>query len=340
MKRKEKIRISYIDTSKCLVILFMIIGHIIIFFRDLGNNHDQLLIFIHSFHMPAFFIFSGLFFKKEKIEKQSLKKFFTSKFKSLIIPYLFLDISGGIIASILNKKFSFKIILKILKKTFSLDPNMGSNWFLLSLFIGNIILYFVIKYYKEWFKYFIISIVLLFSFHRIYIGGGEITTIVFFLRGIIGFIFMYLGYSLKDYYFNDYNKRVDIIIVAAILLAVIMNINGQIDIWSCTINNPIYMILGGIVGTFLIIGISKNIDNRFFQFIGRNTITIMGTHYILIENLYKLLKLGSGDKSFIILFLAVLLIEIPWIYLYEKYIPFLIGKKDRKFTSLLKNNTL
>lgn len=77
----------------------------------------------------------------------------------------------------------------------------------------------------------------------------------------------------------------------------------------------------------MIIGISKNIDNRFFQFIGRNIITIMGTHYILIEKLYKLLRLGSGDKSFIILFLVVLLVEIPWIYLYEKYIPFLIEKK-------------
>ena len=46
MKRKEKMRISYRDTAKCLVIFFMIIGHIIIFFRNLGNNHDQLLIFI------------------------------------------------------------------------------------------------------------------------------------------------------------------------------------------------------------------------------------------------------------------------------------------------------
>lgn len=329
MKKKEKNRITYIDTAKCLTILFMILGHIIIFFRNLGNNHAQLLIFIHSFHMPAFFIISGLFFKKEKILKESFKQFLISKIKSLIIPYLFLDISGGIIDSILKKQFSLKIIVEILKKTFSIKPNMGSNWFLLSLFMGSIILYFFIKYYKEWFKYIIISIVLLFSFHRINISGVEITTTIFFVRGLIGFLFLYIGYSLKDYYFNDYNKRIDIIVVVSILLAVIMDINGQIDIWACTINNPIYMILGGIVGTFLIIGISKNVDNRFFQFIGRNTITIMGTHYILIEKLHKILRLGSGDKSFIILFLVVLLVEIPWIYLYEKYIPVLIGKKVR-----------
>ena len=327
-KRKE--RITYIDTAKCLVILFMILGHIIIYFRGLGNDHPQLLIFIHSFHMPAFFIFSGLFFKKEKILKQSFFNYIILKIKSLIIPYLFLDISGGIINSIIKKKLSLKIIIEIIKKTFSLNPNMGANWFLLSLFIGSIILYFIIKYYKKWFNYFIILAVLLFSFHRIGIEYDKITLTIFLLRGVIGFIFMYLGYSLKNYYFDDYNKRIDIIIVTSILLAVIMDINGQIDIWSCTINNPIYMILGGIIGTFLIIGISKNIDNQFFQFIGRNTITIMGTHYILIENLYKILKLGIGDKSFIILFISVLLIEIPWIYLYEKYIPFLIGKSKNK----------
>ena len=325
-KKKEKIRVTYIDTAKCIAILSMVLGHLIIFYRSLGNDHPQLLMFIYTFHMPSFFIFSGLFFDSQKWFSKSAYQFLISKFKSLIIPYLFLDITGGFLNLIVSNKFSLKALLNIIPKTFSQNPNISSNWFLLARFMANIIFYFFMKYYREWFKYIVILPVLIIGFKHVLLT--KLT--IFIYRGIIGFTFMYFGYVFKEYFFDDYNKRTDIIILSFILTITCMNWNGQIDIWGVIINNPIYMLIGGIVGTFLIIGISKNIDNRLFQFIGKNTITILGTHSILIESLHKFLNLSNGNKSLLLLFLIIMIIELPWMYFYDKYFPRLIGKNYKK----------
>ena len=52
-----KKRIEYIDIVRGICILYMIAGHID--FRCVAFDH-----YIHAFHMPLFFLFSGFFFKK------------------------------------------------------------------------------------------------------------------------------------------------------------------------------------------------------------------------------------------------------------------------------------
>lgn len=316
-------RITYIDTVKCIAIVLTLLGHIIITFRRLGNNHPSLLMLIYTFHMPAFFIISGIVFNTKKWLNVSPAKFILSKSLTIIIPYIFLDITGGILMALFSGNASFDKLLPIIKTTFSYSTNVGPTWFLPAFFMANILFFFFVKYYRKWFKYV--------AFLPILIIGAKIIPssplYIFITRGIIGFTFLYIGYVLKKYFLDDYNKRYDVLIVAAVLLIILTKLNGQIDLWSSSIHNPIYMMLGGIVGTFLIFGISKHLDNKAFQFYGKNTIIVMATHSILILPLYHLLNLRPNNISLVLLFIIISALEIPIILIYNKLFPKLIGKK-------------
>ena len=92
-----KSRLIYIDVARGLAILFVVIGHMNQFYRDnLGIENPQMLAFIYTFHMPLFFIISGMLFSEKSYRETSFFCFVIKKIKSLIIPYIFFDILGGV----------------------------------------------------------------------------------------------------------------------------------------------------------------------------------------------------------------------------------------------------
>ena len=60
-------RIEYIDTAKAIGILLVILGHCKFLYRP------ELGIFIYSFHMPLFFVISGMFVKPLSISNGIMK---------------------------------------------------------------------------------------------------------------------------------------------------------------------------------------------------------------------------------------------------------------------------
>lgn len=78
----EKKRLSWVDVTKGFLMILVVIGHYP------GQLDFPLAKYIYWFHMPAFFILSGMFFKpilEKGITKQAIHK----RFMQLIVPYLF-----------------------------------------------------------------------------------------------------------------------------------------------------------------------------------------------------------------------------------------------------------
>ena len=76
-----KNRVSWIDISKGIAIILVVLGHSI---QSYGNDNDVLFKCIYSFHMPAFFVVSGLTFKWADDFKTYIKR----KAKVLLLPYV------------------------------------------------------------------------------------------------------------------------------------------------------------------------------------------------------------------------------------------------------------
>ncbi|KXH81957.1 acyltransferase family protein [Sporosarcina sp. HYO08] len=83
MKNK---RLGWVDVMKGFLMILVVIGHYP------GQLDFPLAKYIYWFHMPAFFILSGLFFKPV-VEKGQMKNAIHKRFMQLIVPYLFFLIS-------------------------------------------------------------------------------------------------------------------------------------------------------------------------------------------------------------------------------------------------------
>ena len=78
-------RLDYLDYAKGFGIILVVLGHI----YDISN---PIKIWLYSFHMPLFFIISGLLIRYTNINERDMNGIIVSKFKSLIIPYIFFEL--------------------------------------------------------------------------------------------------------------------------------------------------------------------------------------------------------------------------------------------------------
>ena len=75
-------RISYIDNAKGILILCIILGHVYT-----GGGIHRL---IYVFHVPAFFIISGILFNYSKTLEKPFASVLKKKVKNILVPLIFL----------------------------------------------------------------------------------------------------------------------------------------------------------------------------------------------------------------------------------------------------------
>jgi fucose 4-O-acetylase-like acetyltransferase len=138
-----KERLPYIDSAKAIGILLVIIGHC-----ESINTIPYLRGMIYSFHMPLFFIISGMFIRP-MLFTESIKKYF----RTLLVYYiktqllilfilLIINIYFWDIDTLGNYVFDWwkKLLFIDLTSSSVMDrPLTGPIWFLVALFWGSII---------------------------------------------------------------------------------------------------------------------------------------------------------------------------------------------------------
>lgn len=143
MKKK---RLTWIDLTKGLLMIFVVIGHYP------GELNFPLSKYIYWFHMPAFFIMSGLFFKP-LLEKGALVTGIKKRFMQLIIPYLFFVVlitvtRYGMEIGYGNTDLSWYVndLMKIIIGGRFVRGAYGVFWFVTTMFFSFIIFALITKY--------------------------------------------------------------------------------------------------------------------------------------------------------------------------------------------------
>ncbi|SES37625.1 acyltransferase family protein [Psychrobacillus sp. OK032] len=75
-------RLTWVDVTKGFLMILVVIGHYP------GELDFPFIKYIYWFHMPAFFLLSGIFFKEIK-DDHNTKKTIKKRFMQLMVPYLF-----------------------------------------------------------------------------------------------------------------------------------------------------------------------------------------------------------------------------------------------------------
>lgn len=353
----NKTRLDYLDMVKGVGIFFVVLGHI-------EYISTPLRVWISSFHMPLFFIVSGILMAVKNEPAQDFKVSVTKKFKGIIIPYLWFSFAYFIIDI-----FNVTIIKNIDINTFWIDQidsitfyGMSVLWFLPALFLASIGFLFIRDRLgdKKCFIFLIVIALACYSIQRKILNPlydanidslfirSAINFARVFIRASIGMSF--LGYAfyihrLITAFIPSFNKapsaksRILTFLLGVVMLCIniyLSTINKAVDMHYIILNNVALYYIGAFLGCYGIILICKSIPSiKLITYFGRNSLIVMAVHvnfYILYASLRIALKIDqytTHAKHYI--FLAVTMFFVFFfstivIEAIHRFFPFVLGK--------------
>ena len=330
IKEKEVVpmekRIALFDIAKGILITLVVLGHAIGWVVECGagNGVTYLEKIINVFHMPAFFVITGVLFNETKWKNKPMKEFVLTRLKTLIVPYLFFELYDSFLQVIIYK-IGVDGFLNCLKNMLAVRCNIGADWFLIALFMGEFLYVISVKYTCKKVRW---IIALIGMGANVIFKQSHLLTIIG--RGLIAYSFILFGNEMNNKFKQKDNYKWRYIIVSLIVVIMIALLNGNISVVSCDINNPALFLIGATSGTYFILGVSNLIRSEFFEFLGKNTLPILGIHQrilFLIPRYYPFwIPFDNLVLCTSIFVCIVFFIEMPVIIFMNKCLPFVIGK--------------
>lgn len=319
-------RIPWLDICRGIGIILVVLGHSAI--------PEVLRKYIFSFHMPLFFFISGFLFKKNT--NLSIVSYVLHKVRTLLLPYFYFSIIIVICYYILNELTIKKGLINVL---LGLGGHHGiALWFIISLFITEILFYIVYNNVsnKNLTIYILVSFVVGYIMYKMQIHLPYKFEVTF-----TAIVFYYLGYIFRK---NDLLKSLNkyFYLFGLMFISILFSsLNSRVDMNYNQLGNIIYFYLSAISGILYLHIISINFItmnkyhlmaflNKILIFLGMNSLIILAIHQITPQMISFLFQKQLYIKLFYSIFLeklltlSAILIIIMFI---NKYAPFLVGKK-------------
>lgn len=282
-----KKRIDWIDVSKGIAIILMIIGHT----ADLPR---PIISFIYSFHIPLFIILSGMTYKIPQ-NKGDIKENIRKYIKRLLLPY-FVTILICICIMLLkiNSICNFNLLIKEIFKQFLwgngcsytfLGHNfngVGPVWFLITLFFSKILFDYINLYLKNNYNKIV-------AFSFLLLLGIEIGMQYWLPQGF-DLVFIFIFYLYIGYWYQNEFKKIKVnkticFIILFLIWAVSLGLKFNIEIAIRSYPYGILCIVQSLCGTYCIIELCKLIANidickKIFAYIGKLSLIILCIHSI------------------------------------------------------------
>ncbi|MFI3200875.1 MAG: acyltransferase family protein [Eubacteriales bacterium] len=361
-------RLEYLDIAKGIGILLIVMGHAML------GVPDVILWFTKTFHLPLFYIVSGIVIAHGKEVEQPFLTICKRKCRQLLVPYFifsFIAIAFVIkefLMELDNRAYIGVLLVRFIQ-TFTLSGT-SVLWFLPSLLIGELIFIKLLQQIsqKSWkikaLSYLLMSLATLVMLYvmvpskeefdvtlgwGIYIVESILKTLI---RAVIAAFFLMIGYGVeygRVFVRNKLEKknRFPLVVAGGIASYVLCNSiatrNTIEDLNRLHVGNPVFFILNAIVGSIFILCFSQlltylPIVNRILGYCGKNSLLIMVTHLDLrvfligfkVEELVNGLLGGYSHSMTIGIFvMVVVVVEVIYITLVNRYLPFVIGRRRK-----------
>ncbi len=259
-KKEKSNRLKHLDIARGICIFFVVLGHAII--PGIRNNNkilEYIYKYIYSFHMPVFFIISGIIFENNVYKYKDKLLFLKKKAKLLLVPYFTFSVItyigveiclklNGIKEILLGMGYKSSNFLNMIISIFFYNNHIDKHlWFVYLLFLIFSINIITSKNKK---KSLIISIVIVLTTYFL-----NLTKYWDILKYSTFFVFFSLGRFWDKYKFIE--LRFKHIIVAFIVFNLFTFINIMCNIGGLV--EKVFVILIGCLGTIIILEISKYI---------------------------------------------------------------------------------
>lgn len=332
-----------IDIVKGFGIILVVLGHII--------SKETLKNFIYAFHMPLFFIISGMTLLYSIKKYKNIKKFLISKFKTIMIPYFFFSIISFIYWFFLeryarnqneiNPIIVFKniFLMKVYELGYSFNVVM---WFLPCLFVSIIISFILIKQKNNFLKFFCLFSII---FLGIVLNNFGIVLPLSIETSLIAIPFVILGYYIN--YFNVIeNKKYKCIFNLLPIIFIIVNLfneTNEINMLNHKYGNFLLFYFNAISISLLLFKVFKDCNCKLLSLIGNNSLIIMCLHEPIKRIVIKIMAKIIGVDTLLIRYnlllsfialIVIILIILPIAKVINNHFKFVIGKTKLKESKL------
>ena len=327
----EKKRIIWIDQLRGLAFYTVILGHM-----SIGKG---LKTWMYSFHMPLFFMISGLNLNVERIYKTSFKDFTLRLAKKMLVPYLWLQMLSFVLryaVSLLNHK-------PVPVRDYLIGIIVGNNniigapsnplYYVLLLFLAQVGLWFVIRIAKAD-KGLIGVILSVLSVGSVCLQRIDIPWHVNVVPTAMFLIF--IGRLLMDAYLPVSEKLAKMnkgvyFGICGVLLAVgyiLSRYNGRISIHGNYYGEDFIIFVVCAVASSVAIAMLVMLlpENKTLTFIGANTFFYMGIHKPLLLVFEAVAGKYEDHPVFLIVGSLVCFFGlVPVTKLFVKFMPYTCG---------------
>ena len=349
---------NYLDLAKGIGIILVVLGHIEYISKDLR-------VFIVSFHMPLFFIISGILLNISGAHERKFKTILSKRIRRIFLPYLYfsvLDIIIYICYFMLTKRDGgWNTVFMDSLQTLTLY-GISVLWFLPALFFSELILIALLKKFKTAAST-VISIVLaalslllspvLEAANAAYGASIPFAVFHFFAVAVLRIFFCMLllniGFLLKKVLSYNSFSSLDFVTGTGLMCITCYaaSYNGMTDLHFLVFGNILLYLVAAVCGSLGLILLCRSTEEasekgilKWLSWLGKNSLVIMVTHldfYILyvaeVGGLHfskPLTNPVSHDAVLSILSLIfVIIAEVVMINLINRFAPFLVGKKSK-----------
>lgn len=297
--------------------------------------------YIYSFHMPLFFFISGLTYKRSSL---GFGKFLKKKAIAFLLPYLAINIFVGLIKYLLHFTIHIYNDLSLSRMLKGMLIGDGANapciqsWFLLTLFLTEIIFYCLDRLMRSEKGLFISSLIVAalgWGYSRFWFFG-----FLFWHLDVAFFavIFFWFGYFFKNCLAGKIQQMPNLwkwmICIAAMALGISLQLlNGRVSMNS-SFYGRIYLyipsVLASLMGyAFLSMLLLKN--SRILVGVGKYSMFYLGYHAFVLTILKNFLPFLFNHWYLVVIVSAFcLLINYFPAKLGTEYVPVLVGKWWKK----------
>ncbi len=298
--KKYHARVEWIDIARGLSMMVILYAHV---FDD-----GLITRFVHLFHVPVFFLLSGVVWK----QADKIKDFFVSILKGLVIPYFFAGTVSIFVYQILGSFFPKGNLglAECIQGLFYANSRTGLMvwcrplWFLPCLVLVRILWELISHVKKIVFRYVIVLIIWVFAVVSLYTSLKGLRLPWEFEVALHALPFFCMGVIFKQNFMaaiDEKRKKTCLILAFLICFLVCILIFHLNDaILSFQYNNygvyPLFVI-GAISGSGMIFSVSMLVARcKWIEIIGQNTLTILLWHKYPIL-LFQLIEFGKNCCS-------------------------------------------
>ena len=317
----DRKRILWIDTAKSLGIFLVFWGHILYH----NDGIEYVTKAIYSFHMPMYFMLSGMVMRKPDNKWQFIK----TKAIRLLIPVIIAYLLFTPLFILLEEStFSFSIYDVYITGCIAHNPPL---WFFICLFEVYCIaaLLGICNYSKimqlvvSVAAFIFVAVDIHFNLPLYYLGID---------KAILALAFFSLGIVLKESINEMFEKRYFVVVLTTLWLMLGVFLNGKVSMYGFVFHRYTLFVTGAIAGSITFFYFAKKLEkNQFIRKYSQYTIFIIVSHFLLVDVFNRIICNWGMVNPVVYLIVSIMyvtvcvLLYLPLSRVVVKYFPVING---------------